>query len=64
MRVHVVNGEIAENIVTGAFVFAVVERGSAEIGPTSHADEALVVLDGNPITPRLDFTGSDKRRSV
>ena len=53
VRVHVVNREIAVNVVAGAFVTAHGDRCSAEICATAHAYEALVGFCGNPVFPLL-----------
>ena len=55
MRVHIVNGEIAVDVVSRTFVTAHGDGCSAEVGTTTHAHKALVGFCGNPVAPRLQI---------
>ena len=55
VRVHIVNREVAVDVVPRTFVTAHGDGCSAEIGATAHAHETLVRLGGNPVAPRLQI---------
>ena len=53
VRVHIVNREVAVDVVPRTFVTAHGDGCSAEICATAHAHETLVRLGGNPVFPLL-----------
>ena len=55
VRVHIVNREVAVDVVPRTFVTAHGDGCSAEICATAHAHETLVRLGGNPVAPRLQI---------
>ena len=57
MRVYIVNSEIAVNVIPRTFVTADYDRSTSQVGPTAHADKALIGFCGNPIAPSLQIVG-------
>ena len=55
VRVHIVNGEVAVDMVSGPFVATHHDGGSTQVRTAAHAHEALVGLGGNPVAPRLQI---------
>ena len=55
VRVHIVNGEVAVDMVSGPFVATHHDGGSTQVRTAAHAHKALVRLGGNPVAPRLQI---------
>ena len=55
VRVHIVNREVAVDVVPRTFVTAHGNGCSTEICATTHAHKALVGFCGNPVAPRLQI---------
>ena len=55
VRVHVINGKVAVNVVVRALVTAHHYGCATQVRAATHAHEALVRLGGNPVAPRLQI---------